>query len=52
MVIVSDERIFTISKDGIFVDRRLRKESILKYIEEILNERKEMPRKMELKFVY
>lgn len=52
MVIISDERIFKISKEGIFVDRKLKKESILRYVEEILNERKEMPSRMELKFIY
>ena len=52
MIIVLDERTFKISKDGLFGSRWLRKESILRYVEEILDERKEMPRGMELKFNY
>ena len=52
MITIKDERIFNVSNDNVFQNTRLKESDILIYVKEILKERKEMPRKMELKFVY
>ena len=52
MITIKDERVFNISSDGVFTNSRLKESDILIYVKEILKERKEMPRKMELRFGY
>ena len=52
MITIKDERIFNISNDNVFQNTTLKESDILIHVKEILKERKQMPRKMELKFVY
>ena len=47
MITIGDVRIFKMSND-----KRLKETDILLYIKKILNERKELPYEMELKFIY
>lgn len=52
MITIVDERIFNISSENLLGNTDLTETDIIIFVKKILGERKEMPRKMKLKFVY
>lgn len=52
MITIIDERIFKISSENLLGNTDLKETDIIIFVKKILDERKDMPRIMELKFIY
>jgi len=52
MITILNERIFKVSSENFMGNSKLTESDIIFYVKKILAERDEMPKKVELKFIY